>query len=402
MGPRMIQFIKQLHLSVLGGMVASALLFIVSIMAGRVLGTVGYGEYSFALAISQLVALCITWSFEVAIVRALAFTRGDANSQTYIVSSALVFLLISIICVNIVSFFLPAYPLKGLIMVFATVLAAKLVFDGIMRGVGFFGYQAVGKILEACTVFIAFMIFLRLGLLSSYIYYLVAVITGSVVLLIWYLIRIRSEISVRTVSPSAFQVLWIYGSRAFVWVALSTFLSFIAKYMIQVDLGYQFLGQFTAYQMTTVTALAFVSGLIANVFFPVAAEEGDTNELWRRMHATTKIAALPLWISGSLVATIAVMFYGSSYYLGWWFGIGMAAIAVAQLLCGMYWWIIASDGVRGIKYMGMHSAMGGVIFIVLLSIFLKAHPLCALLGSYAAASLYTIWSIFRWRVLLKR
>src|SRR3989344_5670511 len=277
MGPRTIQFIQQLQWSILGGAIASALLFFVSVWAARVLGAQQYGQYSFTVSAAQLVVLFITWSFEIAVVRALAFTKGDEVSQTYI----------------------------------------------------------------------AFAVLVRTGSLMSYKDYLLALIIGSLALLVWYLFKIRNDVSFQSISHSAFQVLWTYGSRAMIWVALSTITGFAAKYIIKAIVGYQFLGQVSAYQLTTIAALAFFGGLVANVFFPVAVQEGDSNAMWHKMHRTALVGWLPLWVSGSLVANIGVVLYGHSYYLTWWFGVGMAGIAVAQFLCGMYLWIIASDGGRG-------------------------------------------------------
>ena len=402
MGPRTIQFIQQLQWSILGGAIASALLFFVSVWAARVLGAQQYGQYSFTVSAAQLVVLFITWSFEIAVVRALAFTKGDEVSQKYIVSSALAFLVVSLVFINLLLFLAPISFIRGIVMVFASVLAIKLMFDGMMRGLGLFGYQAIGKIIEATTVLIAFAVLVRTGSLMSYKDYLLALIIGSLALLVWYLFKIRNDVSFQSISHSAFQVLWTYGSRAMIWVALSTITGFAAKYIIKAIVGYQFLGQFSAYQLTTIAALAFFGGLVANVFFPVAVQEGDSNAMWHKMHRTALVGWLPLWVSGSLVANIGVVLYGHSYYLTWWFGVGMAGIAVAQFLCGMYLWIIASDGVRGVKYIAFHSAMSGLIFIVLLASVLRMNALYGILGSYVVASIYAVWAIYRWRVVLKR
>ena len=195
MGPRTIQFIQQLQWSILGGAIASALLFFVSVWAARVLGAQQYGQYSFTVSAAQLVVLFITWSFEIAVVRALAFTKGDEVSQKYIVSSALAFLVVSLVFINLLLFLAPISFIRGIVMVFASVLAIKLMFDGMMRGLGLFGYQAIGKIIEATTVLIAFAVLVRTGSLMSYKDYLLALIIGSLALLVWYLFKIRNDVS---------------------------------------------------------------------------------------------------------------------------------------------------------------------------------------------------------------
>lgn len=402
MGPKTISFLKQLHWSMLGGVLASVVSFAVSVWAGRVLGTDQYGQYSFALVTAQLIALFITWSFEIAIVRALAFTKDDTASQQYIISSAILFLIVTIVLVNIVSFLLPFPFLKGVVMAFATVLAIKQLFDGMMRGLGFFGYQALGKIIEAFAVLGAFGIMLYLNVPHSYVYYLFASLIGGLVLLVWYSARIRLDASFRQISHSAFQVLWTYSSRAIIWLVLSTVLGFAAKFIIRNELGNQFLGQFTAYNMVSITVMMFLGGLIANVFFPVAVQEGDTEEMWKRMHKGTIVGAVPLLIAGIVVTNLAVALYGQAYYLSVWFGTGMAVIAVIQFFTGMYWWAIASQGVDGVRYMAFHSAIGGVVFVGSLATLLHQQMLWGIIISYGLWSVYACLAIHRWRVVLKR
>ncbi|HSX25314.1 MAG TPA: oligosaccharide flippase family protein, partial [Candidatus Andersenbacteria bacterium] len=145
MGPSTISFLRQLHWSILGGIVASLILFLVSASAARILGTDQYGKYNFLIAIAQFISLCITWSFELAIVRALAFTQEDKASQQYIISSSLVFLLVTITVINLIALFIPISFSKSLVMLFASILAMKALADGIIRGLGLFGYQAIGK-----------------------------------------------------------------------------------------------------------------------------------------------------------------------------------------------------------------------------------------------------------------
>jgi O-antigen/teichoic acid export membrane protein len=402
MGPKTIGFLKQLHWSMIGGVFAAVTLFAVSVWAGRILGTGQYGQYSFAIATAQLIALLITWSFEIAIVRALAFTREDSASQQYIISSAILFLIVTIVFANLVSFLLPFPFLKGIVMAFATVLAIKQLFDGMMRGLGLFGYQALGKVIESVCVAIAFACLVYFGFLNSYVYYMLAVLFGALVLLIWYAVKIRLDASFRQVSHSAFQVLWTYGSRAMIWLVMSTMLGFAAKFLIREELGNQFLGQFTAYNMVSITVMMFLGGLIANVFFPVAVEEGDSEEMWRRMKLGTRIGAVPLFIAGIVITNGAVLLYGPSYYLSIWFGVGMALIAVIQFFTGMYWWAIAGTGVSGVRYMAFHSAIGGLLFVVSLAIFLKYQSLWGIILSYGIWSIYAVCTIYRWRVMLKR
>ena len=400
MGPKTIEFLKQLHWSMIGGVVAAIISFTVSVWAGRVLGTDQYGQYSFAVATAQLIALFITWSFEIAIVRALAFTREDVSSQNYIISSAILFLIITIVFANLVSYLLPFPFLKGIVMAFATVLAIKQLFDGMMRGLGLFGYQAAGKVIEASIVLGIFAFMVCTGL-HSYAYYLLATLLGGFCLIMWYSLRIRFDASFKQISHSAFQVLWTYGSRAIIWLVLSTVLGFAAKFIIKYELGNQFLGQFAAYNMVSITVMTFLGGLIANVFFPVAVQEGDSEEMWKRMRKGTIVGALPLLIAGIFITNTAVALYGDAYYLSLWFGAGMAVIAVIQFFTGMYWWAIASDGVTGVRYMAFHSAVGGLIFVAALATLLHMYMLWGIIMSYGLWSLYACAVIYRWRVLLK-
>ncbi len=402
MGPSTISFLRQLHWSILGGIVASLILFLVSASAARILGTDQYGKYNFLIAIAQFISLCITWSFELAIVRALAFTQEDKASQQYIISSSLVFLLVTITVINLIALFIPISFSKSLVMLFASILAMKALADGIIRGLGLFGYQAIGKIIEAVVVGSVFLSMVRAGFFTSYTQYLIAIMIGGIIIIALYGLRIISKISLHTISYSAFQVVWTYASRAIIWSVLSTFLVFITTLIIRIQLGYHVLGQFSAYSLTSIVAMSFIGSLIANVFFPVAVIEGYSAELWRRMNRGTALLWVPAWLCASIITNVAVTLYGSGYYLSWIFGIGMAGIGVAQFFIGMYWWIIASVGLPGIRYMSFHCAIGGMLCVLTLSLVLPYSLLIGIISSYAIANIYSAWAIYRWRVVLHR
>ncbi len=390
-------FIRQLHWSMIGGIFASGVFFAVAVTAGRILGTAEYGRYSFALAIAQMIALLMTWSFEIAIVRALAFTRGDTPSQKYIISSAIFFLAITAVCINLVSYFLPFPIIKGVVMPFATVLAVKMLFDGMVRGLGLFAYQAAGKAIEACTLLVAFGVMVYFGLFTRYSSYLVIMMISTLVLLTWYAPRISSDISLGRISYSAFKVLWTYGSRAIMWLVLSTLLSVAAKFAIGYQLGYDFLGQFAVYQMVSISALGFLGAIISNVLFPLAVQAGNTDAMWSKMNRTTMLISLPLWMLGAVATNVTIFLYGPSYYLSWFFGIAMAGVGVVQFLCGMYWLFIASGNIRGIKYMSIHAGIAGCLCIALLALIIPFYPMSGILISYAVSDAYMVWAIRRWR-----
>lgn len=389
-------FIRQLHWSMMGGVFASGVFFGVAVMAGRILGTAEYGRYSFALAIAQMIALLMTWSFEIAIVRALAFTRGDTPSQTYIISSAIFFLAITVVFINFVSYFLPFPIIKGIVMPFATVLAVKMLFDGMVRGLGLFAYQAAGKAIEACTLLIAFGAMVYLGLFTEYSSYFAALLISTLALLAWYAPRVRSDISLGRISYSAFKVLWTYGSRAIIWLVVSTVLSVAAKFAIRYQLGYEFLGQFAVYQMVSLSALGFLGAIISNVLFPLAVQAGNTDTMWRKMNRISVLIGFPLWVLGAIATNVTISLYGPSYYLSWLFGIAMAAVGVVQFLCGIYWLLIASGNIRGIKYMSFHAGIAGFICLALLVLIIPVYPMPGIFISYGLSDVYMVWAIWRW------
>ena len=76
-------------------------------------------------------------------------------------------------------------------------------------------------------------------------------------------------------------------------------------------------------------------------------------------------------------------------------------IAVSQFLTSMYWWVIASSGVQGVRYMTFHSGIGGLIFVGVLASTLHRYSLSGIVLSYSLSSIYAAWAIHRWRVVLK-
>ncbi len=391
-------FIRQLHWSILGGFVASGVLLGVSVWAGRILGTGQYGKYSFAIAFAQVISLAMTWGFDLAIARALSGTQEDPGSQKYIISSATTFVLITVVVANGIAFLLPLSFDQEVIVLLATAIAIRLLMDGMIRGLGFFAYQAIAKIIEAFVIGLVFFIALRVTSVSSYMNYIVAVLGGSMAVIFWYAWRLRRYASLQKVAYSSIQMLWSYGSMVIIGSIISTILSFASKFVIRYQLGYEFLGQFTAYYMVSIAALAFLGTLIANVLFPVVVGKRYNDAVWPKMNRIVAISWLPLWILAAIATNISIALYGPSYYLAWWFGIGMAGAGVLQLLSGIYWWLIASTGVEGVKYGAFHAGISGCIFILFLTLSAPVYPMLGILISYALSDVYLVWIVYRWRL----
>lgn len=395
-------FIHQLHWSMVGGFLASVLFFAVAVWAGRVLGTGQYGKYSFIIAFAQVISLAMTWGFDLAITRALSVTHDDVKSKKYVISSATFFLVCSAVIVNILIFLLPLPFQKPIVMLLATSAAMKSAFDGMVRGLGLFAYQALMRVIEACAVAVLFFALIHSADTPSSTHYLVAVLGGSVVIIPWYLVRLRGYNSFRKISYSAVRMLWSYGSIVIISTVIATLLIFATRFIIRYALGYEFLGQFTVYYMTSISMLGLLGGLIANVLFTVAVREGHSDAMWHKMHRTAMLISIPLWIVASIATTIAIALYGPSYYLAWWFGVGMAGVGVIQFFRAMYWWLIVSTGIEGIRYASFHSGISACIFIGMLALFVSSYPLVGILVSYIVSDAYMAWAIRRWRRMVVR
>ena len=75
------KFFYNIYLSLGGGIIAGAIMFIINILAGRWLGPEKYGTLSLTISISQILLIPLIFSLDISSVRALSRSKNDQEKS---------------------------------------------------------------------------------------------------------------------------------------------------------------------------------------------------------------------------------------------------------------------------------------------------------------------------------
>lgn len=344
-GQEMRRFIVNLSWSFFGGGLIAAIVTVVNIFAGRLMGPEEYGKYSLVLIIISYLLAPIYFGLDISSVRAVARSKNDNEIKENISSSA-IFVIFSTALVLTAAFFLRR-PLAILFstetslikisLIFTIFLVTKNIFDCFIRAMHLFKYQFIGRLLEACLIVISFLFFFVLARQAIYVSYVYILIIGAAVISIFYLLKI-----VKYFGKFSFAKLYgqlSYGKFFFLTAVLTTIFLSLDKLIINRYLGATSLGLYSAYYATSFTLVTQITQMFNNVFFPTVSRI-MSKAVFEKIDKLSRIGFLPLTIVIMLIVFVLMKLFGSRYSISFSMVSLFSLLGATQIVFSTYFSII--------------------------------------------------------------
>lgn len=336
MSDEMSKFLRHLSWSVIGGITASAVMMAVNIFAGRLMGPEEYGKYSLLLAMSQIIMIPLLFGFDVTSVIAISSSKDDKEKRENI-SSVLFFVLISsliflVIFIVISPFLLSKFSLGltffSITVFFAIVSGIKSILDSIVRGLHLFKYQFFGKMFEVALVVLLFLLFFGIAGKRDYIFYIVCLGAGIVLISVYFLKRIARYIS--AFKFSSLKKLLSFARILFIASLLGMAFNSVDKLIVAKYLSFTELGIYSAYFMMSVNLVAQLTQMFINVLLPTIS--GVNNGLFvKKIDKVYSIGFLPIFISLLGIIFVAIKLFGDKYGVNLGFIVSFAFLSTLQI-----------------------------------------------------------------------
>ncbi len=321
---------RKTTLLIVGEIISKALLFFIGIAAARMLGTAGFGHYSFALALPLLFYAFTDMGLAVLAAREIARNREELPSLFWnvcLVKFIFSFLVLAVI-IGVMSY--SHYPLE---IVYAVVLASiycildsySWFFRNILVTVDLAGIESVSMVIEKLIISGMGIVFLLQG--KSFLYLLIAYVVAGLV---------RALINSST-------ILWFFHppvafSKAIMWSMLHKgfplfLFYFFGLFYVKIDVtllsylrGDADVGIYSA-ASTIVALFAILPSVYALVILPIFSQHESAEKAKKAYMLSTKfllatgiiLAAMVIVLSKTILSVV----YGAAY--------AMAALVLSVL-----------------------------------------------------------------------
>jgi O-antigen/teichoic acid export membrane protein len=348
MSEEMRNFLGHLSWSFLGGGIAAAVMMIINIGAGRLMGPIEYGKYGLVLAIGQIFMIPILFGLDISGVRLISKEKDEEQKIKNISSifycilfSSLVFILIFLIFHNFVSEkFNVNSTILSIAALYAIITSLRAIADIFARGFFLFKKQFFARIFELGTTTVLFSLFFFYYVKRNYIFYMLALLGGSLVffflLLKRYLVRMtRFDYQSLKKQISYSSIFMLDTTLATVFNSLNTLL--IAKY-----LGVLELGIYMAYITASTGMVMQVTQMFINVFFPSVAKV-FSKSIIIKLERLVRIFFIPGFIVISGIIFIIIKLFGKSYGISLAYICGFGLLANFKIISLVYYSIFTSS-----------------------------------------------------------
>jgi O-antigen/teichoic acid export membrane protein len=344
----MRDFLKNLSWSFLGGGIAAAVMMAVNILAGRLMGPIGYGEYGLVLAISQIFIIPIILGLDVSGVRSISMATED-NQKAKNISSVFYFVIFSSVVFVLIflashTFISEKFNINGTILLVAVLYSIissfRSITDSFARSLFLFKAQFLARIVEVGTVVALFSLFFFYYQKQNYIFYIFSLLGGSLVFFIFlfrrflqYLTRFDFQSLKKQLSYSSILLL----GTAFGAVYISLEKIIIVKYLSLYDLGI-----YMAYYVASSTMITQVILMFANVFFPSVAKISAKLTIVK-LEKLFRIFFIPTFLIISGIIFIIVYLFGKDYEMNYGYVFGFGLLATLQIILSINYYIFAAS-----------------------------------------------------------
>jgi O-antigen/teichoic acid export membrane protein len=390
------KFFKNLSYVGLGTIIGTIFSFTFNILAGRILGPSGYGEFTLVQSVAMFLYIPMVMGFGTAMVKYNA-EKEDYNRQHTIISTTyilvFVFTIVSIISYylfqsQILNLFSVSREIFYLSVVFAVLFVFYTLTTSTLRGLHEMKKYAIFQPIYGVILLSAFLVFIFLNFLSfkSMVFSMCLAygITGGVILAF-----------LRKYLRFEFDKNWAnrltrYGSYAIIGGVSSAFYLNIDKILINKYMAIVDVGIYRAYSYSFITIIMLFIGVFVAVFFPVASKHENKGSIFKRINKIIPyiiILGLPLMIGSGF---IILKLYGGEYPFDMKLALLFAIAGICISIDSIYGWLMNAVGRQGAKITSF-----AAIILALANIFLNVWliPLIGIEGAIIATIVSYILSI---------
>jgi O-antigen/teichoic acid export membrane protein len=283
--------------------VAKSLTFGIQMIAGRLMGPEEFGITNVIVAVGSILFVLLQLSFPVLVAK-FAPMESSRNGQANVISSAL-WLQLAWFAVMCILLYLLRIPLSDMLKVSHKVYAWGLFYASFMalgtftmsslKGLMLFNKRGMVEFVYALVAGIAF-IPMYYFISPSFRSYIMALISGLIIAIVFSLFYMRSWIKFELNISSIFSVK-SYIIAPFLNNILGTMLATVSPLLLAYFMSAQEVGIFSVYRLGSLIVAGVISSILGTVIFPMTASPALQYGAWQRFLKLN----VPILIAGFVI-----------------------------------------------------------------------------------------------------
>lgn len=375
MDGEMRKFIRNLSWSFFGGIIAAGTLFAINILAGRWLGPEEYGKYNLAFLMAQVFFVPMVLGMDVAVARAVSIAGVNKEKISRIISGSVFVVLGSIAIIapllffwsdRISDFFSATSDIVFVAIFLAVPITLKAFFDGTVRGLHLFRFQAMARLFEGIVGMTIFLI--AFFLLRNQLSLVFSIAISAMLVSLIYALKIR-----KFFSAFDFVSVWEllrYAKFVVVGSVITLILGYGDRYVVNRYLGIEELGIYSAYYIATILVVGQFIAIFANVFFPMISKIGEKREIMKKLDRFVLVGVIPVIAGIFVVGFLILKLFGSAYIVDPFTLLLFGAVAALQFFVSFYASMVNAHDERtyfwGLAFFGMRATVYAIYIVVLI------------------------------------
>ncbi len=396
--PTMKDFLRQLSWSFFGIFFNGIVLFIVNVLAGRILGPEGYGKYNLVLVVTNILSIFVLLGLDMTSIKYISSSKKEEDKKQYLSNSLYIILASSFLLIvfSIFFYFRIAHLLNFdqkiflLAVVFAIVMNMRMLLDSFIKSFNFFKFQSLFKIVEGIVILSTFILLFFILKFNDYQYYLISLMAGYLVLGLIFFLKIRQKL----VAWNKQKLLEIiqYSKITVILSIIGTIMASMDKLFIGKTLGIEQLGIYSAYLVSTAIFVGQIILIFNNVFFPIVNQVEDKSVIIKKVDKLLFLGLIPGTLVLFLFSYAIMNIFGKEYHLNVFYIMAFSAMAFLQLVSSLYKSIISCEEKNYLALKKVSYAMLFIFFIMYGMLFIaKVETLTYFVLLYC---LYNIFNVF--------
>lgn len=338
----MKDFLGHLSWSFFGIAASSLILFLINVLAGRIMGPEEYGNYNFVLTIAYALSVLMIFGQDLTVIKYVASSQNEKEKNGYISNAfgivfvSSVFLVIfGLIFADQLSNLLGTIPSLFLVaLAYAIIFSFRSVSDSFLRALYAFKSQSYLKIVESIFILLNFLFWFVYLEKNGYQFYIISLMAGF--LLFVFLVFYRKSFSIMRYDKKLFVETYAYSKKTLLLSLLMISIASVDKLFVGKFIGMRDLGIYSAYLTTSVLLVSQLVSIFSNAFFPMISGLKDKHAVIKKIDKLSLVMFIPGVLCIFLMSFVLFKFFGKAYELNFVYLFLFAVSAFFQLSISFY------------------------------------------------------------------
>ncbi|MCQ8893260.1 MAG: oligosaccharide flippase family protein [Methanolinea sp.] len=392
------KFIKNLSYVGFGTIFSTLFSFLFNILAGRILGPGGYGQFILVQSIGMMLYIPMMLGFNTAMIKYCAENRDDDQlkriiSTTFFLIFTLIILSVMVygLFVNLlIAFFSVNMKIIWFSIIFAVLFVLFTLVTSTLRGLHQMEKFALFQSLFGIVLLLSFLAFLFVQFVTFeamvYAYY----IAYGVIFCVIVSISLKKYLSFQ-VDRIWLSKVWKYSGYALIGGLSFTLYTNIDRILINYYMDIGSVGIYGVYYYASFAVIGLFSGIFVTVFFPTASKVINKELLYIKLKKLIPLLFI-IGIPGTMVSEFVILrFFGKEYPVDLSLMFIFALTAVLVTTYTIFAWFFNAEGMLGARLTVSGTMIIAIVNVIFNILFIPIFGLYGAIGATLIAFILGLW-----------